>query len=973
MADIWLLLGFGLTYLLCLFGAAFLTERQLFPPEWVQHPLIHTLSMGVYISIWTFYGAFSLAGQSGYLFLATYLGAAAAFMLAPAILTPILKLCRNYQLSSLADLLAFRFRSGTVGLVVTALTVFATLPLISIQIQAVSDTLHLVDKNVPADQLALGFCLILAIFSMFFGSRHASGRQPHPGLVVAMAMGSAIKLLAVLCLGIFAIAYVHNGLSGLEDWLDWHPDQLADLSRSADSNTWRTLLIACFGALVVMPHTFHMLFTENESDKTLLQASWSMPLYLLLLALPVLPILWAGERLGLEASSGFLMIRLSQEAPTWLTLLTFIGGLSAASGLTIVATVAMASMIQNHVVLPRLSFPDGRRFYLWLLWMRRSTMLFLLLASYLFYRTLGTSQELHHLGILAALAFVQFLPGVLATLYWKRANRLGLLVGLLSGTAVWVINLAVPMVFADQSTLAFDHTVSSDNINKTASLSLLLNCLFLITLSLLTKQSKAESDAADACLRNTLSLPSRSMVKATHADDFVRLLTPRLGQSTAQREVRTALKQLRLSHTTLKPIDVIHLRNQLNHNLTALLGPVESRNLLLPLDHLEIEIKEERPSHLLETQYESHQQARLTGLAAELNILRKHHKETLQRLPVGVCTLNHRHEIVFWNAEMARFTSLSSHDCFGQHISQLPEPWSDILSNFVYVEASTLEAQSVDVGDQVYWYSLNKTQLSHDKAADTIIVLEDETRTRELQHKLAHNERLSSIGRFAAGVAHEIGNPVTGIACLAQNLQLETDQPDILETGDQIVAQTQRISNIVQSLVRFAHVGQGTSTPIYGDVNIHSCVDEAISLVSLDHREKSIYYHNDTDPTLVVEADNQQLLQVFVNLLNNARDASPTNSRVTVRASHMGRRAKIEVEDQGTGIPDTLKSQLFEPFFTTKDPGEGTGLGLPLVYNIIEEHYGSIDIYSPANNKENKGTCVVITLPKVANTDSLEQ
>jgi signal transduction histidine kinase len=226
-----------------------------------------------------------------------------------------------------------------------------------------------------------------------------------------------------------------------------------------------------------------------------------------------------------------------------------------------------------------------------------------------------------------------------------------------------------------------------------------------------------------------------------------------------------------------------------------------------------------------------------------------------------------------------------------------------------------------------------------------------------------HSERLASIGRFAAGVAHEIGNPITGIACLAQNLSLETDQPEVLQAGDQIMEQTRRINRIVQSLVRFAHTGQTISDIQFETINLTQCVEEAIHLVSLDMHARQQHFICQLDNGLMVDGDPQLLLQVLVNILNNACDASPEEGEITITATQEEQRIFLTITDEGSGIDKAIQDKLFEPFFTTKEPGKGTGLGLPLVYNILTEHYGSIKIISPANNKQKKGTQVIITLP----------
>lgn len=205
MLDLSELFFIGIAYLAFLFGTAYLTERNLLPNRLVRHPVTHMLAIGVYASVWTFYGAFGLAAESGYLYLASYLGAAGTFILGPALLLPILRITRTYQLSSLADLFAFRFRSGTVGTLITLMTVMATLPMISIQIQAVANSLFIFNQQFSVNQFALGFCSVLALFSILFGARHAALRTRHPGLVVAMAAGSLIKLVALLLIGGYAL------------------------------------------------------------------------------------------------------------------------------------------------------------------------------------------------------------------------------------------------------------------------------------------------------------------------------------------------------------------------------------------------------------------------------------------------------------------------------------------------------------------------------------------------------------------------------------------------------------------------------------------------------------------------------------------------------------------------------------------------------------------------------------------------
>jgi len=262
------------------------------------------------------------------------------------------------------------------------------------------------------------------------------------------------------------------------------------------------------------------------------------------------------------------------------------------------------------------------------------------------------------------------------------------------------------------------------------------------------------------------------------------------------------------------------------------------------------------------------------------------------------------------------------------------------------------------------WIGLHKTPVAEGEMGNTVIMVEDITDLELLEAELLHNERLASIGRLAAGVAHEIGNPVTGIACLAQNLEFESDPEEIRYMAQDILKQTGRVTRIVESLMNFSHTGAQSGETRLVPSNLADCVDEAIHLLVLDREAKPVQFDNHCDRELVVLADSQRLLQVFVNLLGNARDACDDYGEVHIRASASGTRVTIDIEDSGCGIPAEMQSQVFEPFFTTKDPGEGTGLGLALVFSIMEDMNGKVQLTSPLSRGANPGTRVTLHLPR---------
>ncbi|MGH8465788.1 MAG: sensor histidine kinase, partial [Pseudomonas sp.] len=302
----------------------------------------------------------------------------------------------------------------------------------------------------------------------------------------------------------------------------------------------------------------------------------------------------------------------------------------------------------------------------------------------------------------------------------------------------------------------------------------------------------------------------------------------------------------------------------------------------------------------------------------------------------------------------------------GSRLTTIGEPWRGLLLGFINVPDEHLHKQRLGLDGQTRWLNLHKAAIDEPLApgnSGLVVLVEDLTETQALEDKLVHSERLASIGRLAAGVAHEIGNPVTGIACLAQNLREEReDDGEITELSSQILEQTKRISRIVQSLMSFAHAGshQHSDEPVC----LAEVAQDAIGLLALNRRNFEVQFFNLCDPEHWVDGDPQRLAQVLINLLSNARDASPPGSAVRVKSEASEHTVDLIVEDEGSGIPKNIMDRLFEPFFTTKDPGEGTGLGLALVYSIVEEHYGQITIDSPADIDRQRGTRIRVTLPR---------
>ncbi|CAH0992253.1 Adaptive-response sensory-kinase SasA [Sinobacterium norvegicum] len=972
----------GFLYLSILFAIAFATDKKWIPERLVNHPVVFVLSLGVFASAWAYYGVLGLAHSYGFGFMFYYFGITAFFMLSPLLLKPLVSICKRNQLSSLADLLAFRFRSSWAGALVTLCMLMGMLPLLALQIQSIADTVHIMTDLTPLvhndrperhDSMALVFCFMITLFTILFGARHTASNERHDGLIAAVAAETVIKSIALVLVAYFSVQQVFGGFGGLDLWLDQNPQIIERLHSTFGEYSTRTLLLTSFAAAIGMPHMFHMIFSERPSSRSVNAASWGVPLLLLIISLPVLPILWAGYASGATTPPDYFAIGTSMIRENyWLTVIAYIGGLSAASGVIIVSTLALASMCLNHLILPYYQPPIERDIYRWLLWTKRLLIAMIILAGYIFFRIYTSKGQLGYLGVAGFAATLQFLPGIFAVLYTPKANRNGLIGGLLIGFGIWFFTLVVPIISSTQPWYAV--LVGADLISDQSWIaatvgSLIANILVFVTLSWVTRISDEERSAAQNCALDSLNRPERRELTFTSSSEFKSRLASALGVSVAEREVNAALDDLGLKHSDNRPYSLRRLRERIEANLSSLLGASvahEMINRLLPYKRSSQPFASE-DIQLVETRLETYKK-NLTGVAAELDGLRRLHKQTLLDLPIGVFSLGPDNEVLLWNYSIAKLTGISSDNIRGSTISSIDEPWRQVFVDFANSKELHLHKQSVELDGRIQHFSLHKAsrQGAFHRNRDQLFVLEDLTELQMLEDELLHSERLASIGRLAAGVAHEIGNPVTGIACLAQNLRYESDQPGVLEVAEEIVNQTDRISSIVHSLVSFSHSGKHTgSNNKFERHNLSSIVDEACKLISLDTtHEYNVNVVNLCEEDHYVFGDEQTLVQVFINLLSNARDASPEDSDVLIESLQKGNNHLITVTDQGSGISADKQEKIFEPFFTTKEPGKGTGLGLALVYSIIEEHQGSISVKSPVDLSNNSGTQFLISLPQ---------
>lgn len=967
---VWLFI-IAFAYLALLFIIAWCADSGWLPARLTSNAFVYSLSLGVYATSWTYYGSVGLADRSGFAFLTIYLGVTGAFILGPFILQPILRLTRKHQLTSIADLLAFRYGGRATGVTVTLFMLIGILPYISLQIRAVTESIQILSKQSPPDLLALVFCVAITIFAILFGANHLNTREKHSGLVVAIAFESAVKLIAMVVAGIFVVTSVFDSPMAMSDWARSQPGVVEQLYQPGTSGLWSTLLLLAFCAAFMLPRQYHMTFTENQNPDHLRTAYWLFPLYLLILNLPIIPLLFAGRHLSLTMSPDFYVLGMTLTlGKQWLAILVFIGGLSAASAMMIVTTLALSSMCMNNLLLPAtLAGNQNTDFYRRLVWGRRLVISAIIAAGYGFYIVIELNEGLASLGLISFVAAAQLLPGVIGLLFWSRGTQIGFIAGLLGGATMWFLLLISPLLTDSAQPLNWV-VFNTDIWSLSTFCTLSVNSVLFVLGSLLTQPSAEEKTASQAVIQNAGFLSAGSTV-ARSVVHYRYALQQSLGNKVANQELQRALQETNVSEEETRLSELRLLHDQLERNLTGLLGPALARRILhRQSDSGDRALSNSPDAHLLERRLnESREQ--MQGLTKQLDDLRQYLQTVLRQLPMGVCSLSSNGRIYIWNAAMQKLTGVGEREAYDKSLNQIKAPWGKLLSEFSISDQDTQFRCRALSQEQVSTVNLHKAiieeaELNDELTSGQVIIMEDRTSLDTLESELAHSERLASVGRLAAGVAHEIGNPLTGIASIAQNMRQDVADEGvdrqkidelISEQTDDVLTQVERINTIVRSLLTFSHADT-VSEHGRESVNMHNVVNEAMRLVKLSPDTRRLEFDLDIPDHSSVWGDANQLMQVFVNLINNACDASPDGSTIRLRGYHENNQLIVETIDSGCGVSPGHAQQIFEPFFTTKPVGEGTGLGLSLAYSIISNHAGKLRV-----GDSTKGTRMIVSLP----------
>ena len=887
MLQGWVIVAVSFAYLGVLFAIASYGDRRAEAGRSIiSNPYIYALSLAVYCTTWTFYGSVGRAASSGIGFLPVYLGPTLMMALWWFLMRKIIRISKAQRITSIADFVASRYgKSQLLGGLVTVIAVVGVIPYIALQLKAISGGFTIL-QHYPAIVMpataaavpvlgdsALYVAAVLAAFTVLFGTRHLDATERHEGLVAAIAFESIVKLVAFLAVGAFITFGVFDGFADIFTRAARVPALEALMTVPGGGGgyaTWAFLTFLSMLSILFLPRQFQISVVENVDEDHIEKAIWLFPLYLLLINVFVLPVALGGLMLfpsgGVDADTFVLTVPMAQKAEG-LTLLAFLGGLSAGSGMVIVETIALSTMVCNDLVMPvllrlaALRIHERRDLSGLLITIRRLAIAAILLLAYVYFRVAGEAYALVSIGLISFAAVAQFAPAILGGLYWRGATRAGAVAGLLGGFAVWTYTLLLPSFarsgwlpasFLTAGPLGLDllrpHQLFGlaglDDISHGVFWSMLANACLFVGVSMIGRPSHAES---------------------TQATLFVDVFRHTQGTE------RTRLLRGSASVGELLPL------------VGRFLGPERAREAFAAF-------------------------ARRRGVASP------------EALPA--------------DAGLVHFAETQLAGAIGGASARV------VVASVVQEEPPGLDEvmDILDEASQVRAYSRELEQKSRELEAAT-------TGLR------AANERLQELDRmkddFMSTVTHELRTPLTSIRAFSEIL-LEDPHVEVAQRKDFlsiIVKETERLTRLINQMLDMAKIESGSAEWRAAELDLREVIAEATAATSQLFSEARVALtHLLGESAPRVMADRDRLMQVFINLLSNAvKFCESGRGHVEIRLTTAAGQARVDVSDNGPGIPRHQHETIFEKFRQGGDSAtgkpRGTGLGLPISRRIIE-HFG---------------------------------
>ena len=970
-------------YLALLFAIAFYGDRR--PPLKPRlRAWVYSLSLAVYCTSWTFFGAVGQAADQLWSFLPIYLGPILFLLLAPQLVKKMVLISKQENITSIADFIAARYgKSQTLAVVVALICLVGVLPYLALQLKGIVIGVNLLTginaetQGTRAQDTALFVSLILALFAILFGTRNLDVTEHHRGMMLAIAFESLVKLAAFLAVGLWVTYDLHAGFADLLSRSQQAP-QLQEYWR--ETLDWPGLLIQtgiAFIAVMCLPRQFHVTVVENTHTHDINLARWVFPIYLALAALFVIPIALAGQLHlpgGVLPDSFVISLPLDQHRP-WLALLAFLGGASAATGMVIVACVALSTMVSNDIVLPWLLKRRGQVesghevFSHWMLTVRRVSIVVILALAYCSYRLLGSSASLATIGQIAFAAIAQLGPAMVGALFWKAANRRGVFAGLTAGALLWGYLMVLPVVAVSLQWpldafpgLAWFEQPSSDRMLQPTAVGALVplagNFLLFALVSLLSRTRVAEYwQAGRFIAQYALPRPRNRALLAVKLEDL-RLLAARfVGDERARLSFSRFAEQSGLTYRPGSNANSEWIA-QTERLLAGVIGASSARAVVKAA----IEGRDMQVDDVV----------RIADEASEvLEFNRALLQGAIENISQGISVVDQSLRLVAWNqrylelfdypdgmiqvgrpiAEIIRYNALRGLCGPGdpdEHVARRVERMRQGIphtSERTFPNGRVIELIGSPMPGRGFVMSFTDITAFRDaeralREANERLEQRVEERTRELSQlnqalveAKAHAEAANqSKSRFLTAVSHDLMQPLSAArlftAALAHQDGLAQEAQELVRNMDSALRSSE---DLIADLLDISRLENGRILAAPAPFPLTTLFDAlGVEFKALAQDQgTSLRIRNSR---LVVNSDSKLLRRVLQNFLTNALRYA--DGRVLLGVRRQAQSVSLEVWDRGPGIPPDKLELIFEEFKrldshqTRAEKGLGLGLAI---------------------------------------------
>jgi len=974
MFSNWLLISVSIGYISLLFLIAYLGGKYRHKLVEKQHAIIYALSLGVYCTSWGFLGTSAQAAKGSFTYISVYLGPILLFVFAWPFIQRMIKTCLKLKITSIADLLSARFgKSQSLAFIVTVVALIGTLPYIALQLKAIVYSYKILQQNqdFPVWQLGLIVSSILAGFTIIFGIRTIDVTERHPGVMIAIAFESAVKLIAFLMVGIFVSFFIYD--SPAEIWrLSQAHVSLSQQFESSNLINMVGLLIIVMSACLCLPRQFQVMFVEIKEQKNSNIARWWLPAYILVFAFFAGPIGLAGTLNygdSLEADAYVLFLP-AYNGQVWLSLFAFLGAVSAASSMVIVSTIALSTMLSNEIVFP-LMFKlspqkqhDFLHFQSRLLRIRKALVITVITLSYGML-LLSPPDTLSSLGEVAFGAIAQIGPALIAAFFWRRATQKGVLWGIGSGFSIWILFNLLPQL-GFYSHLSIDSSLSSSTV--VTLFGLLVNILVLAIVSLLTHQSIREEmqskffykqdkqqqsylpkqpkadvreleylvarfigeDKSAECF-NSFNLAHEHKKHKTNNEALIvhaeNTLASVIGSASAKLVISFALGGREIAFDQVVKIVEDNSTQQLEFSRSVLQGAIENTSEGISVIDGNLNLVAWNKQYLDIFNYPQN----FIYIGCPINQLirynlsnQKHHihdieAQVLKRLEYIRAGSKHKSERMLKNGKTI---SIEGNPIPGGGFVMI---FSDITE---YRKAEKyLKEENTDLESRVLARTeeLEKANLELEKANQNLA-------NAQLKAEQAHLKK----SQYLRACSHDLLQPLSAARLFSSAVSLspkvskkERNQIKQIDTSLEIA------NNLLLDLNEIARIESGNISPditVFPVERLFSMLHSEFSVLTKDY---NMDFHCRSSK-LYIRSDFTLLSRIIQNFLSNAfRYAN--NGKVLLGCRRKGQQLCIQVLDNGPGIPEDKQQQVFEQFtqLSTKIVGpKGLGLGLNIAQSL---------------------------------------